>query len=75
MNTVTSILAATHLSAPARHAAERAARLAREHQATLTVMHVIPGGALQELRGWLGTGNGAAARIEDESARALQPDR
>lgn len=71
MSTVTSILAATDLSAPARHAAERAARLAREHQATLTLMHVIPGGALQELRGWLGTGNDAAARIEAESARAL----
>lgn len=71
MNTVTSILAATDLSAPARHAAERAARLAREHQAALTLMHVIPAGPLQELRGWLGAGKDAATRIEEESARAL----
>jgi nucleotide-binding universal stress UspA family protein len=71
MNPLTSILAATDLSAPARHAAERAARLAREHQAALTLMHVIPAGALEELRGWLGAGKDAAARIEGEAARAL----
>lgn len=71
MSTITSILAATDLSAPARHAAERAARLAHEHQAALTLMHVTSAGVLQELRGWLGAGSDAEARIGDESARAL----
>lgn len=71
MSTVTSILAATDLSSPARHAAERAARLAREHKATLTLMHVIPAGPLQELRGWLGAGQDVATRVEEGTGRAL----
>lgn len=71
MNPITSILAATDLSALGRHAAERAARLAGEHQASLTLMHVIPEGPLQDLRGWVGAGNDAAHRIEDQAARTL----
>ena len=51
------ILAATDFSAPARHAADRAARLAAETGAALTLMHVLAGGALQELRQWLGAGH------------------
>jgi nucleotide-binding universal stress UspA family protein len=53
MSPLTAILAATDFSAPARHAADRAARLAHETGATLTLMHVVPGGALVELRQWL----------------------
>jgi nucleotide-binding universal stress UspA family protein len=71
MSSITSILAATDLSAPARHAAERAARLAAEHQASLTLLHVVPAAPLQDLRGWLGAGSDAAARIEHEAAQAL----
>ena len=43
------VLAATDFSAPARHAADRAARLAHETGAALTLMHVVPGDAMREL--------------------------
>lgn len=48
------ILAATDLSAPARQAAQRAARLARETGASLTLCHALAQAPLQELRQWLG---------------------
>jgi len=54
MNALGSILAATDHSAPARLAADRAATLAQQFDATLTLMHSLPGGALAELRHWLG---------------------
>ena len=47
------ILAATDLSAPARHAADRAARLAHEIGAALTLVHALPQRALDDLRQWL----------------------
>lgn len=50
------LLSATDLSGPARHAAARAARLAREHHARLALTHVISQGALQTLRHLLGQG-------------------
>ncbi len=49
-----TILAATDLSAHARHAAERAAALAAAHGAVLTLLHAPPRGALMEVRDWLG---------------------
>ena len=72
MSPLNSILAATDLSAPARHAAERAARLAHEHQASLTLMHVMAAGALQELRSWLGAESDVATRLKAESAARLE---
>jgi nucleotide-binding universal stress UspA family protein len=48
------ILAATDFSAPARHAIDRAALLARELGTTLELVHALPRGALDELRAWLG---------------------
>jgi len=65
------ILAATDFSAPARHAADRAARLAHETGAALTLMHVLPGGALQELRQWLGTGHAMEQQLHDDAEREL----
>jgi nucleotide-binding universal stress UspA family protein len=65
MTTLHRILAATDLSAPARQAAERAARLARETGAALTLCHALPQAPLQELRQWLG-----APAVEDLLARA-----
>ena len=50
MNTVLSPLAATDLSAPARHAAERAAMLARQTGGQLNLVHVLEKSALTELR-------------------------
>lgn len=66
------ILAATDFSAPARHAADRAARLAHETGAALTLMHVLPGGALQELRQWLGTGHAMEQHLSDNARQQLR---
>lgn len=64
VSALASILAATDLSAPSRHAADRAARLAHETGASLTLMHTLPGTALTELRQWLGTQPGAEQLVE-----------
>jgi nucleotide-binding universal stress UspA family protein len=66
------ILAATDFSAPARHAADRAARLAHATGAALTLMHVLPGGALQDLRQWLGTGHAMEQQLHDDAQRQLR---
>ena len=50
MTTVFSPLAATDLSAPSRHAAQRAAMLARQTGGTLALVHVLEKNALLELR-------------------------
>jgi nucleotide-binding universal stress UspA family protein len=65
------ILATTDFSAPARHAADRAARVAHETGAALTLMHVLPGGALQELRQWLGSGHAMEQQLHDDADRQL----
>ena len=65
------ILAATDFSGPARHAADRAARLAHETGAALTLMHVLPGGAMQELRHWLGAGHPMEQQLQDDAQRQL----
>ncbi len=66
-----SIVAATDFSAPARHAIARAARLAHETGASLTLMHVLPGGALQELRQWLGAGHAVEQQLHAEARQQL----
>jgi nucleotide-binding universal stress UspA family protein len=71
MNHLGPILAATDFSGPARHAADRAARLAHETGAALTLMHVLPGGALQELRQWLGAGHPMERQLQDDAQRQL----
>ncbi|MGE0226044.1 MAG: universal stress protein [Acetobacteraceae bacterium] len=50
MARIKRLLAATDLSAPARHAAERAALLATEAGGTLDLLHVIAAGPLGKLR-------------------------
>jgi len=50
MTTVFSPLAATDLSAPSRHAAQRAAMLARQSGGKLVLIHVLEKNALLELR-------------------------
>jgi hypothetical protein len=49
-----------------------AARLAHETGAALTLMHVLPGGALQELRQWLGTGHATERQLHDDAQRQLR---
>jgi nucleotide-binding universal stress UspA family protein len=67
-----SILAATDFSAHARHAADRAARLAHETGAALTLMHVLPGETLAQLRRWLGAGHAAEQSLLDDARGRLQ---
>lgn len=50
MTQIRNILAATDLSAPARHATARAARLAQQVGAELDLIHVLNQGTLDELR-------------------------
>lgn len=50
MKSLTRILAATDLSAPSRHAAQRAAMLARQTGGQLALVHVLEKDALTELR-------------------------
>ena len=69
MNAQAPILAATDFSVPARHAADRASRLALASAAPLTLMHVLPAGALQSLRQWLGADSGTEQQLQ---AQALQ---
>ncbi|MDP2452155.1 MAG: universal stress protein [Polaromonas sp.] len=72
MNPMNSILAATDFSAPARHAADRAARLAHETGAQLTLMHTVSGRALDELRQWLGAGHAAEAQLLEDAGQQLR---
>lgn len=72
MTAQTLVLAATDFSAPARHAAERAARVAHETGAALALLHVLPGGSLAELRQWLGTGHALEQQLRSETLAQLQ---
>lgn len=72
MTTTAPILAATDFSAPSRHAADRAARLAQESGAPLSLMHVTSGSTLQELRQWLGAGHAMEQALRDDARRQLQ---
>jgi nucleotide-binding universal stress UspA family protein len=65
------ILVCTDFSALARHAAERAAQLARELGAPLTLLHVLPGDALETLRSWFGA-SGAPTRVTEDARQRLE---
>jgi nucleotide-binding universal stress UspA family protein len=71
MTALGSILATTDFSAPARHAAERAARVAHETGATLTLMHVLPSAPLLALRQWLGKEHAVEQHLNDDAKRQL----
>lgn len=67
------ILAATDLSAPARHAAARAALLAAETGASLELLHVVEAGALAELRRLFGADAGdLGERVVDQARAGLR---
>ncbi|WP_119287909.1 universal stress protein [Azohydromonas sediminis] len=72
MSTMKAILAATDFSAPARHAADRAARLAHETGAALTLMHTLPAQPLEELRQWLGAQPQAPQQLLAQAREQLQ---
>jgi nucleotide-binding universal stress UspA family protein len=69
MRTLRHILAATDFSPAARHACERASRLAHETGATLSLMHVLPDEPFEVLRRWLGAGHAVETCI-DQAAQA-----
>ncbi|MCW5657236.1 MAG: universal stress protein [Burkholderiaceae bacterium] len=72
MSRPTTILAATDFSAPARHAADRAALLAHEARAQLTLMHVIAGGRVAQLREWFAQQQSAEQSLHDEARERLE---
>lgn len=71
MNPLGPILAATDFSAQARHAADRAARVAHENSAPLTLMHVVPSHALAALRQWLGAEHLAEQHLQADTQQQL----
>lgn len=67
-----TLLAATDLSAPSRHAALRGALLAQQHGAGLEILHVLPTRALDELRHFLDAeGDSLQARIRAQASDTL----
>ena len=72
MKPLTRILAATDLSAPARHAAERAAMLARQSGGRLDLVHVLEKNALTELkRLFEQAGEAMQERLRQQATQAL----
>lgn len=72
MNRLRTLLAATDLSAPSRHAALRAAMLARETGARLELLHVLESSALNELQRLFGEGGEAMQdRLRTQAREAL----
>jgi len=70
MSALRSIVAATDLSAPARHAADRAARLAQGAGASLTLVHAASGSALDQLRRFVSSAEEVSrALLEDSRSR------
>lgn len=72
MKAWTQLLAATDLSAPARHAADRAARLAHETGAQLTLLHVLQADAIGAMRRWLGQDSAAERALYDQARQQLE---
>ncbi len=72
MNPLRHIVTATDLSAPSRHAAQRAALLAEASGATLTLVHTVGGSALEDLRRWLADDPRAAGLVEAHARSRLQ---
>lgn len=67
-----AIIAATDFSAPSRHAAQRAALLARASGASMTLTHIVGGSALEDLRRWLADDSQAAGAMELDARQRLQ---
>ena len=68
------IIAATDFSAGAGTAADRAAWLARQHQAPLSLMHVMSNGWVDEIRAWLDNGAEWQARLGRQALVNLQAE-
>ncbi|MCG3190563.1 MAG: hypothetical protein LKCHEGNO_03310 [Burkholderiaceae bacterium] len=66
-----SIVAATDLSAPSRHAADRAVRLARSAGASIHLVHAVGTSALDDLKRWLGDDAAMLSALQDEARAPL----
>lgn len=72
MKPITRILAATDLSAPARHAVERGFRIAAATGARYSVLHALELDAMDTMREWLGENlDSVKRRLEDQAREAL----
>jgi len=71
MTTIRSIVAATDLSAPARHAADRAARLAHASGASLALVHAVSDSAIEALRRGLGGQDAIAQSLLDDARKRM----
>jgi len=65
------LLAAVDFSPPSRHAALRAAVLARQQGRGLVLLHALPEAPLAQMRQWLGADNAAEQALRDEAAQRL----
>jgi len=72
MSEASTILVATDFSAHARHAMDRAARLAEASSSALALMHVMPGSAVEQVRGWVGLGTAVETQLVEEARQHLQ---
>lgn len=72
MSSLRTIVTATDFSAASRHAAQRAAMLARASGAAMTLVHTVVGSALDDLRRWLADDSRAAGALEADALRRLQ---
>lgn len=70
MTRLTKILAATDLSAPARHAVDRGFQIAAQTQASYSVIHALELDALDSFREWLGEDVSAVKKKLEEDALA-----
>jgi nucleotide-binding universal stress UspA family protein len=66
------MVAATPLPPPARHAADRAARMAKARGATLTLVHTLGSAALDDLRRWLCDSDTAPAAVQADARDRLR---
>lgn len=72
MTPLRTVLAATDLSAPSRHAVARAAMIARDCGARLELLHVIQASTIDQLRHLLGEeAEAALPRLQDEARNVL----
>lgn len=72
MRSLNNVLAATDFSGSSRHAADRAARVARETGARLQLLHVVSGSALVGLQQLLGLGDPVEQSLVEETELALE---
>ena len=66
-----TVVVATDLSAPSRHAADRAACLVAAQGARLTLAHVLQATALEDLRRWIGQEGDVGAALQASAGEAL----